>query len=65
MATFGLFLFMAVVALDVAGLLLDIWLRATGRKTVSEFARAHPWAGMVIVLLQMVGAFGMVMHLYG
>ncbi len=61
----ALAIFILVVAFDVAGLLMDVWLWACGRETVSQMARKGPVIGALIVGLQVVGAVALACHFWG
>lgn len=64
MSNFGLVLFVVVVAVDAAALCFDLWLEATGRKTISEYVWDVPARGVAIVLWQLFGAAGIALHFY-
>jgi len=58
----GLAVFVAVVILDVAGLLLDFWLDRVGLVTITSLDATYPAIGWGILLLQVVGIFGLGVH---
>ena len=65
--TFGLCLFIAVIALDVIGLSLDgiLWLACGEVCTVTHLVRtSQPWIGFVILALQLAGMVGLACHFY-
>lgn len=59
----GLWIFIAVVALDVHGLLCDLLLWYWSLTTVTEFARRNVWAAAVIVGVNAAGVVGLGFHL--
>ncbi len=61
----GLVAFIAVVVLDAAGLLLDLFLWLTGRTTITQRVWARPILGTPIMAMQVVGVVGLFVHFYG
>lgn len=60
----GLWIFVAVVGLNVIGLLTDYVLLQCGLVTVTEFARRNAWAGAIICVLQAIGSTGLAFHFF-
>ena len=64
MRTIGLLVFLAVFALDGAGLLLDVGLVLKGAETISGHVWGHWILGVPLILLQAIGAGGLGVHFY-
>ncbi len=60
----GLWIFLAVVVLNVFGLAVDYCLLRLGQSTVTGFARRNEWAAWMIVALQMAGTIGLSFHFF-
>ncbi len=63
--TIGLITFVAVVFLDVLGLLLDYLQLCCGGTTISGYVWATPLLGVPILLVQFSGVVGLAWHFYG
>lgn len=63
--TIGLIVFVVVVAVDAVVLLVDLYLKLSGRRTITNRLRGHPVWSEVPVLWQIVGALGLYYHLVG
>jgi hypothetical protein len=61
----GLALFVLVQALNVAGLLLDLWLLSQGIQTVTQHVWRWPLLGLPLVAIQGLACGGLVVHFYG
>jgi hypothetical protein len=61
----GLAVFVAVVLVNVAGLLLDLCLERAGYTTVTALVRAQPLWGVPILGLQVLGGAGLGFHFWG
>ena len=55
----GLMIFVAVVVGDVVGIVLDIWLRADGRPTITETVCADPMWIVPLIGAHMAQALGL------
>jgi hypothetical protein len=63
--TVGLWVFITVLVLDIAGLSLDGVLYLLGLTTITELVRtSQPWIGVLILILQVVGTVGLFDHFY-
>ncbi len=58
----GLWVFIGVVALDVAGLILDLFLANMGQPTISATAWRYPELAIAILTVQGIGWLGLLMH---
>ena len=61
----GLILFIAVVAIDVVALLVDLYLTSRGHVSITALARQYLAIRLGIIALQVVGTIGMAVHLWG
>lgn len=60
--TLGLCAFVFLIFGGVGVLLFDLWLARSGRKTITEFCRAHPWAAWVVLVVIQVCVMGLAVH---
>ena len=60
----GLMIFIAVLVGDLVGIVLDIWLRADGRPTITESVRADPIWIVPLIGAHMAQALGLLVHLW-
>lgn len=60
--TIGLIAFCVVVALNVLGLAVDAALREHGVETISDFARRNQWLAALIILINLAGCAGLILH---
>ncbi len=63
--TCGLWVFLATVAINVVGLLLDLALDRSGRTTITDLVRMIPAVGLPIIAMQIAGLVGLLHHFYG
>lgn len=63
-ANVGLIIFIAVVILNALGLTLDAILFLLKLPTVTSKVRVHPWYGVAILALQVVGLVALAMHFF-
>jgi hypothetical protein len=62
--TAGLVLFVAVVAVNVVGLWLDLALLTSGRETITQRVWKCPPLGLPILTWQLAGLAGLAVHFY-
>ncbi len=62
LSIFALIVFVVIIAADVAALLLDVWLAASGQRTITARCRRVPLWGMALVAWQMLGAAALLAH---
>lgn len=62
MFTIGLWIFIAVVAIDLIGLIYDAYLYASGKETITAKTLKHPWIGVAIIAFQLMGVLGIAAH---
>ncbi len=62
--TAGLIIFIAVLVIDLIGLLIDKALEWEGYPTITRIVQDRWWVGALILLLQVVGFFGLMFHFY-
>jgi hypothetical protein len=65
MTNLGLIVFIAVLVVNILGLLLDGFLLLAGFRTITNRVRKNPILGFPILLLQLVGLAGLAIHFYG
>lgn len=58
----GLLLFSVSVALNVAGIAIDLALKEQDMGTVTDFARRNQWLAALIILSNMIGLIGLILH---
>jgi hypothetical protein len=61
----GFYVFLAVLALNVAALFVDYLLMLWKQPTISEWVWKVPALGVPILVLQLVGLVGLGVHFYG
>ncbi len=62
--TAGLIIFIAVLVIDLIGLLIDKVLVWESYPTITRIVQNHWWVGALILLLQVIGFFGLMFHFY-
>lgn len=63
--THGLYVFIVVLALDIAGLLIDLSLYLSGHTTITQYVHGGAtWLGLAIVVLNIVGVAGIACHFF-
>jgi len=65
MQDMGFTMFLSVLFANVAGVLVDHILSMRGLPTITDVVRRYHIAGIPIVGLQAIGAFGLAMHFWG
>ena len=60
----ALVVFIVIVIANACGLLLDALLWLLGMETMTEYYRAHPFWGIVVVCLQVIGALALTAHFW-
>jgi hypothetical protein len=63
-ATAGLWVFIAVVAANVAGLSLDALLAWLSWPTITQLVTDYPALGLPIILVQVAGGLSLILHFY-
>ncbi len=63
--TFGLWVFITVVVVNVLGLLVDLYLILEDLPTITELAKQHVWFEIAIVFVEIAGILGLVSHFRG
>ena len=58
----SLAVFVAVVAVNVAGLLIDYWLAESGLPTITERAHENRSVAAAVIMWQFVGAVAIAIH---
>jgi hypothetical protein len=61
----SLLIFVLVVTIDVVGLLLDLYLWATNRTTITQYVGRFPSLGGLILLWQSLGLVALAAHFLG
>ncbi len=61
--TVPLIIFVAVVIGDVLALVVDVFLKAWGYKTISKHCWEHPVLAVYLVAFQVIGALALWVHL--
>ena len=61
----GLIVFVTVQSLNLIGLLFDLWLWCNGHSTITQHVWNTPIYGLPIILLQVIGLIGLIVHFYG
>lgn len=61
----GLLTFIVVQILNMIGLLFDLWLCYCEYLTITEWVWKIPAIGIFIILVQLVGLGGLIVHFYG
>lgn len=64
MQTCGLIVYVSVMAISVAALLYDWWLKANDLQTITDRVYATPLLGVPILLFQVAGLIGLGLHFY-
>lgn len=62
--TLGLCIFITVVVIDALGLLLDLWLKLRGRRTITSYVWEESGYGVPVLLLQWAGMIGLAIHFW-
>jgi hypothetical protein len=60
----GLCMFVLTVLVNVAGLIYDLYLFWSGQLTITQKVWEHPILGVPIILLQVIGLVGLLLHFY-
>jgi hypothetical protein len=60
----GLWLFVAVTAVNVVGLLVDYMLMRLSVSTVTQFCQRNPWFGLILCVYNAIGGIGLAYHLF-
>lgn len=62
--TVGLLVFIASVMANALGLIFDLALRMSGIPTVTDVVEVKWWVAIPIVLNQIIGTVGLLLHFY-
>ncbi len=60
----ALIVFVAVIMIDVIGLILDYLLRACHMPTITDHVRQDPLIGLALIALQCVAAVALALHFW-
>lgn len=61
----GLWIFVAVVAGNVAGLLVDYLLMRGDLPMVTDIAQRNRWFAILLIVVQLIGVAGLAYHFFG